>query len=364
MNIGIYTIHATNNFGALLQSYATAKFLNSHGHHAEIVNLYTINDEKHVCYVNSWTSPKGFVLNLMRLALPSVRRKLTNYQKFRQMLPLSIRFFSASSLRETPPEYDLHLVGSDQVWNTERELSTAAIYFLDFLVHGEHKASYASSFGNVEAANRYVSEIKGWLSEYQSVSVREVDAVSFLREKCEVDAKLVLDPTFLLSAEEWSDISGEKLLIPGKYVLYYGFDKTQMGQQIIDTVRREYNMPVIGISVSLTSPYRFDRFYQQAAPLECLNLIRNAEMVLTSSFHGAALSVNFRKDFIVIRHGSRMSRLESMLDLFGIKDRIVSNVDDTQQILSSSRHIDYSLCESFIDSAVNDSKQWLLNVCK
>lgn len=360
MKIGIYTIHACNNFGALLQAYATARFLNGHGREAELVNIVTAKAEQKMNFVGSWKSVKGIISNIFAMVMPSARKKKRNLKFFRTLMPLSRIYNSISDVEKTPPQYNINIVGSDQVWNIEKGIKNV-FYFLPFLNEKAVKISYASSFGNIHNANDYIPQITNFLSSFKSVSVREKDAADFLTNSCNVYAKHVLDPTFLLDAEQWEELAGKTPIIESDYILYYGFDKGSFCKKALNILRNETRMPIIGVSVSLFTPYKFDRFYREAGPKEFLNLIKNAKLIITSSFHGLALSINFRKNVIVLKHGTRMSRMESLLETFCIKGRIVSSIEELNELLNNRYALVYDdeTCRR-INMLVEDSREWLL----
>lgn len=358
--VGIYTIHACNNYGAVLQAYATARFLNEHGHKAEIVNVVTETLERAMAYQRSWRRPQDIVFNLYVIFNPSVKRKIRNFSSFRGLLPLSQLYRSYQEVIDNPPSYDVHLVGSDQVWNVERGLGQA-YFFLPFIPKGGRKMSYASSFGCYDAIRQNKESITNLLSSFDGLGVREQDAAAYLSQECGLIPQCVLDPTFLLDSQQWGNIAGDEPIIKTPYILYYGFDTNRFCEEALSLASRMLKLPVIGVSVSLHSPYKFDRFYQEAGPKEFLNLIKNATMVLTSSFHGMALSLNFRRDFVVIRSGTRMSRMESLLKLFDLDERIVGNTDELSQLLSKRPNIDYQTCSSVMEEKSLESGKWLLN---
>lgn len=363
MNIGIYTIHACNNFGAVLQAYATARYLKELGYKAELVNVVTPDEEKRMHYLRSWNSLKGVLFNIYSILNPKVRRKVENFKRFRDRMPLSKRYRSYNEIINNTPIYDLHLVGSDQVWNVENGIGNA-YFFLPSLSSDQRCISYASSFGNVNAIANLSGQIKKYLSNFKSISVREQDANDFIINNLHLSSTCVLDPTFLLDASEWSEIAGDKPLIEGGYILYYGFDNNHNCAGSISLLSDKLDLPVVGVSGSLHSPFKFDKFYKEAGPEEFLNLIRNASFIITSSFHGMALSINFRKDFAVLKHGTRMSRMESMLAKFSLSNRIVSNPDELNELIKSSKSVDYESIEPIIVNAVSDSQNWLHSATK
>lgn len=115
------------------------------------------------------------------------------------------------------------------------------------------------------------------------------------------------------------------------------------------------------MSVSTTTPYKFDKFIQEAGPKEFINLFKYASYVITSSFHGVAFSINFQKDFVAMRHGTRMERIESLLEIIGQRQRIVSNVQELEELLKIEKNIDYQKCSAPIVERRNYSIEWLKN---
>lgn len=359
MRVGIYTIHACNNFGAVLQAYATVTYIKRLGYKAEIVDITTQEAEKGFRYLGKWNTIKGFLSNIFSCLNPRIKKKTANFSRFRKKLTLSRRFYNYSEYASNPISYDVHLVGSDQVWNVENGLGDK-FYFLPFLSSKECKVSFASSFGNIEAAKSYKEEITNLLSSFTCISVREEDACKFLTDECHIGASNVLDPTFLLSDKDWDNVADQKRLINKPYILYYGFDRGANVGEILKSVKQQTSFLLVGISVTTHSPYKFDLFYQEAGPAEFLSLIKNAHLVITSSFHGMALSLNYRKDFIVIKNGTRMSRMESVLTQFGLTERIVSSKKELNEIITTP--IDYSQIESSISAKIAESKEWLLTM--
>ncbi len=362
MKIGIYTFHAEVNFGAQLQAYATQRFLRNNGFYAEIVNIESLYQEKRMNYCYPWTNIKGFILNIMKLLRPSVRKKISNIKKFHSLMNCSRRYFSEDEYMNSPEHYDVHLVGSDQVWNVENGICAVPFYFLPFLPRNSVKISYASSFGCDCIKKEDYSKLKLLLSSFKTISVREKSGVDLVFQATGCRVKNVLDPTFLLSVEQWNSILPRDRIIPQKYILYYGFDKGANFYKMIREARRLVGGILVGVSVSLTSPYHFDRFEMCAGPLEFVRLIRDAEFVVTSSFHGMAMSIIFQKDFMILSHGNRMTRMESTLDTLGIKNRIVGNVDDVETVVKDK--INYSVVGNNVKRKVNDSSSWLLGALR
>lgn len=363
MRIGIYTIHHVNNFGAMLQAYATQKALTNAGIESEFVDLYPIELELFNKYYFPRTSLKNIIKNILTVLNPKIKQKRRNFSTFHKKFKISKRYYSAEELFQTPPIYDIHLVGSDQVWNIERGLSNKNPYFLNFLPVEAIRISYASSFGseNIRLENKDL--LKNYLEKFKYLSVRESSAVDIIKKYTGLDAIQVMDPTFLISNKEWKELAGNTPLIKGEYIVAYGFSDKIKTNLFIKNIKERLNLPIIGMSVSPYHPFDYDIFYQEAGPIEFLNLIKYAKLVITESYHGAAFAIHFRKDFLVAKHSTRNTRLESMLSLIGLHERMI-DLSNTQSYNDKSLNIDYSLVEMKIKSLSQESLDWLINSIK
>ncbi len=203
MKVGIYTIHNAHNYGAMLQAYATQAFLRQNNIDAEIVNVFTKDALKRLQYKLPWNSIKNIAKNILAICHPLVRKKIQRLFEFHHSMALSKKYESIDDLYKNPPCYDIHLVGSDQVWNLQKGFKERNIYFLDFLKNNEIKMSYASSMGNPNIAETLYPRLKELLSTFKAISTREKDAAILLSKVTGGDVDYVLDPTFLLSSDEW-----------------------------------------------------------------------------------------------------------------------------------------------------------------
>jgi len=158
MKIGIYTIHTDYNYGAMFQAYATQKALEKLGHEAELVNVFTkIQEYKNEYNILSF-SPKQFISFFYAKLNPRIQLKFKRFKKFHENMKLSKRFNTLEEMYLNPLNYDIHLVGSDQVWNLEKGFSTKNYYFLDFLGDDDIRIAFASSFGTSEILDIYIKK--------------------------------------------------------------------------------------------------------------------------------------------------------------------------------------------------------------
>jgi hypothetical protein len=359
MKIGIYTIHAVYNYGAMLQAYATQKFLANLGYDAELVYLNTKEQAKKNEHKYFALQLKPLVFFIYARISTNVRKNFQNFRKFHQTMRLSKIYTSEEELYNCPPQYDIHLVGSDQVWNLEKGFPKFPIYFLDFLQNKTIKISYASSFGTETINHRLYPQLKKYFESFHAISVREEDGVHIIKEATSINAQQVMDPTFLLDQQEWENLAGNKPLISGKYIFCYGFDRSPDTFSMINSIKEKLKLPIIAVASALFIPYKADKFYLQAGPIEFLNLIKYSHFVCTSSYHGIAFAIHFRKSFYSTIHPTRNSRMKTMLGNLGLENRQLSFPNQILQTKNDDLYIDYSQIEAKINQASKASKDWL-----
>jgi hypothetical protein len=329
MKIGVYTIIA-DNFGAQLQAYATAKFLTSfcHGHKVEMVK---IKEE-----------PKGATWKrVVKSFLPSYIKKRKAYQDFESLLPLTPESYYANELAHQPLPYDLYVVGSDQVWNISEGMGEHLVYFLPFHTKAP-KIALASSFGTACIPQELKSEVAQYISDFSAISVRETDGVNIL-EDLGIKAEQVLDPTFWIDRCEWEKLACDKPIIKGDYIAAIGFETSNENpQKMMDSTKEIYGMPIIGLNTY--RGFSYDKSYNTFGPKEFLNVIKYSKLVLTSSFHTLVFSLMFQKDFYLLKHSKRNSRMQNLLANFNLLDRMVDGTPDNYLgLLRKKSHIDYNL---------------------
>lgn len=350
MKIGVYTIIA-DNFGAQLQAYATARFLTSlcKGHEVEMVK---IKEE-----------PKGATWKrTVKSLLPSYIKKRKAYQNFESLLPLTPKSYHANELASQPLPYDLYIVGSDQVWNISEGMGDHLVYFLPFETKSP-KIALASSFGAANIPQNLRHEVAQYLSDFCAISVREADGVNILAS-LGIKAAQVLDPTFWIEREEWERLAGDEPIIKGDYIAAIGFEtSSNQPQQLMDTARNIYDMPVIGLNTYRA--FSYDKRYNSYGPKEFLNVVKFSKLVLTSSFHTIVFSMMFQKDFYLLKHSKRNSRMQNLLANFDLLDRMVDGVPDNySELLRKKSHIDYALVYNKMMTAQQETQVMIKDIVK
>ena len=348
MDIKVITRHAPSNYGSLLQSIATITILERLGHTCEIIDY--IRDDEHglKAVITSLNGKQGWNGNLLKkLAYIAFRypEEKTAEIKFSRMrkkyLKLTQRCRAHEDLKQL--DADVFMTGSDQVWGPTLNGQYDEAYFLSF-VTGKPRTAYAASFGRTDFTPQILAEYKKLLSTYSDIAVRENSAVDLLTQMGIPCAGQVLDPTLLLTGEEWS--KRIKRNIEGKYVLVYQLHNNPVLTDYALRFARHTGLPLYRISPTFHQIRRGGKFVYLPDLDEFLSYIKNCTYFLTDSFHGTAFALNFNKQFIEILPNNKTgSRNQSILQLTGLTDRILTDFSDFSM---ADKVIEYTLVNNIL----------------
>ena len=247
-------------------------------------------------------------------------------------------------------EYDYIITGSDQVWNMEIIYTLEALryYYLEFADQSK-RVNYAPSFGvsTLKFYERY--EHRKGLNGFNRLSCREEDGCDLIHSLTGREAQLVLDPTFLLTAEQWRKIARKpKYEVPEHYAFTYYLG----APQILAVKKLAEGLPIV------SALNRTEQTYAMTGPREFLWLIDHADIVITASFHGTVFSVIFGKRFITVK-GSWFGRLKTLLSHFDLTDRIYELDGDESNINVLGAPIDYDSVNMKLQTLREKSMKYL-----
>lgn len=366
MKVEIITRHAISNYGSLLQSLALQNTIESLGHQAEIID-YIRDDEDYHNITKTLVKKSVFwsrnkITRMLYCIILRPLNMLTS-SRFRGMqkeyLNLSAKLYkSINQLREDCPKADIYCTGSDQVWGAIGTEEYDSTYFLDFLSKPYGKCiTYAASFGKTNISVENLKRYKELLKKYQTLLVRETSAVELVNSMGYSNCKQVIDPTLLISAEKWSEIL-QLNKKEDKYILIYQLHKSKEMDCYAKKVAKKYNMRLIRVSPSLHHIFRGGRFEYLPNLKNFVNFIQNASFMITDSFHGTAFAINFNVQFVDFYPGETSTRNISLLKLFELEDRVVSDSSNLDQILDK---IDFVRVNKMLQSERNRSLELLNN---
>ncbi len=365
MKIKTITCHDVGNVGASLQAYALRAYLSTLGHDVRIIDYKPgFKSKYHILFqVNNPKFDKPFIRFAYCAAklperikwLKSEKHKI--FREFKQnYLPTTKLYNSIDALRADPPEADVYFAGSDQIWNPVLPNGKDPSFYLDFVPQGKIKASYAASFSVSELPETLTSEVKSRLSRFDYISVREKSALDILKSLGITNGVQVLDPVFLLSRAEWENLA-ENITFKDKYILVYDFDRCNKIKKAAIKLAAETDCKIYSI---FETDYAH-RCFSTKGPLEFISLVKNAEYIISNSFHASAFSIIFEKQFWVFnREEDINTRMCDLTESLGIADRLVS---DKENILKDSK-IDYKRVYENLNPMIDFSKNYIDKVLK
>lgn len=347
------------NYGTSLVGYALIKKLQALGYDVEVINyvkqLSFVDKVKWM--INAFRCDGGKIVmdrikgknDLKKLpeyaANIKIRTKAVEDYKKRKFIPIFKDYRGYVALHEGSKNYDAVVVGSDQVW-TPLSLPTKFFNLL-FVDDKVRKVAYASSFGVSEIPAFQRKATGGYLDRFYRIGVREVKGKEIVDTLSQQKATVVADPTMLLSPEEWmEEIKDSKVKETEPYIFCYFLGtnmeareaarqlKTATGYKII-TLRHMDEYVPSDEQFGDEAPYAVD-------PNDFLKYISGAAYVLTDSFHCSAFSIQFKRKFMTfyrfksLSKGSRNSRIDSLLGIFGLQDRLYQG-----DVMKVMENIDY-----------------------
>lgn len=320
--INVITFHSAHNYGAMLQTYALAKKLNKLGNKVEIINYKNPNIEKHykIIRVSKRNILKSIISNI--IYYNRNKKRYDAFNKFmKENLDLTIPYYSEKELKDNPPNADIYITGSDQVWSKIITGGLCDSYTLNFGQDSVKRISYAASMGNCNIDAKDKEIFKNKLTKLDCISVREEDAKKVLFPIIDKSIEVVLDPTLLRKKEEWMQDIKHCKQEKEKYILAYVVEFDEEYYKIVNYLSEKTGLKVICFDKKTNKYKNVLRSAYTEGPFEFVNLIKNAEYVVATSFHATVFSIIFNKKFFIVPHKQTGARVTNLLDKLGIKGR-------------------------------------------
>ena len=340
--IGLMTFHAAHNYGSVLQAFATQQIIKKLGYESEIIN-YRLKNQR-MYYNRLYTTKFGlkhFLHQIIRFS--EHRKRCIRAQKFEKFIAEKLKktdqeFTTFSELKSSVSDYPVLISGSDQVWNlhctaefkTEPPESILG-YYLVFGSDDAKRIAFSSSFGSMRPQE--VGAFRDYLARYDALSVREASGVKILKELLDKEVENTLDPTLMLNSEEWSKLTFWERP-SDKYIFVYTLSRYKSVQHLLKLISEFARKS--GLKVICSAPFSLVHVSgiqacPDCGPQDFLTYIKNAELVITDSFHGTAFSINMETPFYVIQSGRDRRKLQ-LLEKLGLESRILYSVEELRNV--------------------------------
>lgn len=363
--IATITFHASYNYGSNLQAYALQEYIKKIGknkYEYQIINLRTVRQKEIYSTYNNRKKFSSQIKNILTfINRNEIKEKNDKFEKFiNQKLNVTREYENLEELKKANLDYDYYISGSDQLWNLNAYDFDWANY-LEFVNNGK-KISYAASFGpkeqkwNEQEKARIASDLK----KYDNISVREQGSFNNVKKLTGIEPEINVDPTMLLTKEEWNQLIPEEKNLKEKYILFYTLGPDRNMIKMVKKVAQILKLPVV--ITKFNNQYdAFSNFKKQydTGPVEFLNLVKNAELVLSSSFHGTIFSILFNKPFFAIR-GNKDFRIQTLLEKMKLENRSIDE-NDIEEKCKEAYRIDFKEAETLLEEERKKATKYLKN---
>ena len=326
----------------------------------EIINLRTSIQKD--MYTNFFVK-KGIKNKLKSLLVFNRKHEILlkeeRFEDFmKKYLNLTKEYNSLEELSEEQFNYDYYLSGSDQLWNL-RAKDFDWSYYLEFVKKGK-RISYAASFGPLGQSwnEEQMKRVKEDLLKYDFISVRERGSFDNVQKLTGREAEINVDPTMLLSKNDWDKIIPKERIEKKDYILLYDLGSADETRKLALKVSKILKLPVV-ITKYMGIKHHFSKFekHYDCGTLEFLNLIKNAKLILSSSFHGTVFSIIFNKPFYAI-NGLKDYRINTLLEKMDLKERTIE-LNNIEVKCRNAFSIDFKSANVLLKEEQNKSEQYL-----
>lgn len=352
-----YNIYCNfTNYGSALQTWALHQAVKKIGHTPVLVDYCPdiLRDKNPLDpFGNMWDKDEESK-KMVELTMPAIR---INYSKFDSFYH---KRFERTDNKYTSSNFDnilMHekidgfICGSDTIFCPD-EFGFDDGYYANYEVMKDRAVSYAASFGDPHFSDETYKVLNNRIKNFRALGIRENQMISYLRDHIDVPVERVVDPTLLLLPEDYSQIIGNKPKEEG-YLLLYARRYSPKMEEYAERIAAEKGLKLIDISLRAINAERGHIMAYDAGVEEFLSLVKNAEYVVTNSFHGMIISVQFKRPFVIFSREQCDNKIAELLQLFGLSDRMLVTGDE------SFSEIDYDSVHHNIEIARKESMKFL-----
>lgn len=382
--VGIVTLYHNNyNFGGLLQAYALPKVIKEHfGIEAEQIDYIPAEQKTKIKPNNDKKSVLQYLYQLVynfgivffgTISKKNLYQRKQAFDSFMDEILHSEIAYDQNTISKSLDQYRLFICGGDQIWNDYKEKQNIKVYTLQFVPSHVKKIAYAPSMAILETTSDFNQIMRTGLNELNSVSVREKKSVSLLELLTNKKINIVVDPVLLMTENEWECVAR----VPqkkDKYILCYLLGDSEEYREAVKKFARKMKKPILTFPhIFLNVVRKCDLFFGDihdytSGPREFLGLIRNAEFVITDSFHACVFSMIFKTPFVVFERnkigekGNMNSRIYDFLEEYHLENQLVSEKElaDMKDIPG----IDFTYAHKHWEKRREESLKYLENALK
>ncbi len=358
-NIKILTFHNAENYGANLQAYALKEVLKDMDINPSFINYQDKHILKDYKLIRT-NSLKSFFSSLWYMP-----RNLKRKKSFKSFCDTYLdgktkKYYAKEDIEKDITREDILVAGSDQIFNPKLTGGLSDIYTLNFAKENTNKIIYGASVGNDELLEPNKEVYKEKLKDIECISVREENVANRLEKMLNKKVEKVLDPTLLLEKEKWEELVYKEKpvnLDKTKYILVYTLFENIEITKIADYLSNKTGLKVIHFRKYNAYKNELMSMYTKG-PADFVNAFKNAEYIVTNSFHGLVFSIIFERNFYALMPKSRGGRLKDLISLTGLDKRAVNSLEDVKS-KEINEQIDYASVKNKLDIEKAKSMKYL-----
>lgn len=360
-NFGIvsYNIHCNfTNYGSALQSWALHQTINKIGNNkwkAKLIDYCPdcLKDKDPLNPMKNMWDKDEESRKMCELSLPAIRE---NYKKFTSFYNNKFnktkKTYTSADFNNVVEDEKINgfVCGSDTIFCID-EFGFDNGYYANYDCMKKNSISYAASFGDSHFDNESYKTLNNRLQNFNAIALRENSMIPYVKSHTNVRVQKVIDPTLLLKPEEYNQITEEQQ--DEKYILLYARRYNPKMNEFAENLAKQKNLKIIEISLRATNASKHRMFYE-AGVEEFLSLVKNAEFVVTNSYHGMIFSVQFSRPFVIFSREQCDTKIIELLDYLDLsKHRLIDGSENYPTF------IDYEKVHKKIEEARNESLKYL-----
>ena len=322
-----YNIYCNfTNYGSALQTWALHQAMKKLDAHPVLVDYcpdILCDKDPLNPFGNMWDKDEESK-KMVELTMPAIR---INFQKFDRFyhdrFERTMRSYTSANFESVMDEVDTFVCGSDTIFCPD-EFGFDDGYYANYPCMKGNSVAYAPSFGDPHFSEKDYVKLNERLQNFKAFGLREQMMVPYVRDHVMVPVEKVVDPTLLLTQDDYDTIASERI-VDEPYLLLYARRYNPRMEAYADWMASEYGWKIVDISLRATNAEKGHLMFYEAGVEEFLSLIKHAEYIITNSFHGMIMSVQYRRPFVIFSREQCDTKITELLELFGLSDRMLIN---------------------------------------
>ena len=351
-----YNIYCNfTNYGSALQTWALHQAMKKFDTHPVLVDYcpdILADKDPLNPFGNMWDKDEESK-KMVELTMPAILKNFEKFDRFyHERFDRTKRAYTSANFESVMDEVDTFVCGSDTIFCPD-EFGFDDGYYANYPCMRGNSVAYAPSFGDPHFSDEDYDKLNERLQNFKAFGLREQMMVPYVRDHVKVPVEKVIDPTLLLTQTDYNTIATERI-VDEPYLLMYARRYNPKMEAYTEKIAAEKGWKIVDISLRATNAGKGHLMFYEAGVEEFLSLVKHAEYIITNSFHGMIMSVQYRRPFVIFSREQCDTKITELLELFGLSDRMLINGSEQYE------PIDYDLVHKRIAEARAKAQDFLM----